>query len=96
MSCSHRGAVCGITMEGKHVVSAEPSIEGRVRRSLAYRNIYSRSAYARHQIKHGHSLGQMEDIMDVTLTVVRTKENNTKDTAEKCHIYRKNGKKHRN
>ena len=38
-----------------------------LRNAFAYKNKYRNSAYAKHLIYHGHSLGHMEDIMDVII-----------------------------
>jgi len=47
----------------------------RIRPSL--KNNYSNSVYAQQLIYHGHSLGQIEDIMDIIFTMHRGKQLDT-------------------
>jgi hypothetical protein len=57
--------------------------------ALAYKNNSSNSAYAQHLIYHGHSLGHMEDIMDIIFTTHKGKH---LVTIEKYQIYQKTKK----
>ena len=50
----------------------------------AYTNNYRNSAYAQHLIKHGHSLGRPQDVMDIIFT---THIGRHLDTFKRLHIY---------
>lgn len=61
------------------------TIPKKVQRTcLSLKNNYSNSVYAQHLINHGHSLGQIEDIMDIIFTTHRGKQ---LDTDKKYHIH---------